>query len=187
MGFSCHWLMMAKYTGRPSWAAASTRTVSLRMADARLRMMLARDERVPPAWRAIRTDILLCRRDNRLIAGEWMRQSLPEGSTVYQTGAIFGHALLPPALRQSRLRDVLPDCIVVQRSPLPSSRCTTALESLVSENYSLVREFIAIPPGRTSAGYDVQDAFYLPLAGFRGIERPGPNLFVYRRNDMPAK
>lgn len=140
-----------------------------------------------PAWRAIRTDILLCRRDNRLIAGEWMRQSLPEGSTVYQTGAIFGHALLPPALRQSRLRDVLPDCIVVQRSPLPSSRCTTALESLVSENYSLVREFIAIPPGRTSAGYDVQDAFYLPLAGFRGIERPGPNLFVYRRNDMPAK
>ena len=29
--------------------------------------------------------------------------------------------------------------------------------------------------------YDLQDEFYLPLSGFRGIERPGPNLEVYVR------
>ena len=27
--------------------------------------------------------------------------------------------------------------------------------------------------------YDWQDDFYLPLAGFKGIERPGPNLKIY--------
>jgi hypothetical protein len=29
--------------------------------------------------------------------------------------------------------------------------------------------------------YDQQDAFCLPLAGFSGVGRPGPNLYVYRR------
>ena len=29
--------------------------------------------------------------------------------------------------------------------------------------------------------YDWQDDFYLPLTGFKGIERPGPNLKIYIR------
>jgi hypothetical protein len=29
--------------------------------------------------------------------------------------------------------------------------------------------------------YDQQDAFFLPLSGFSGIGRPGPNISIYRR------
>ena len=32
--------------------------------------------------------------------------------------------------------------------------------------------------------YDWQDEFYLPLAGFGGIWRPGPNLTIYVRPDL---
>ena len=31
--------------------------------------------------------------------------------------------------------------------------------------------------------YDMQDAFFIPFAGFRGVERPGPNFLIYRKND----
>jgi hypothetical protein len=35
-------------------------------------------------------------------------------------------------------------------------------------------------PGVAQASYDLQDAVYFPLAGFSGVERPGPSLRVYR-------
>jgi hypothetical protein len=28
--------------------------------------------------------------------------------------------------------------------------------------------------------FDPQDAFFVPLAGFEGVERPGPNFAVYK-------
>lgn len=39
--------------------------------------------------------------------------------------------------------------------------------------------FTPVPP-RSDRGYDQQDAFFLPLEGLTGIERPGPNFEVYR-------
>ena len=35
--------------------------------------------------------------------------------------------------------------------------------------------------------YDLQDEFFLPLTGFKQIERPGPNLEVYRRKSPGAR
>jgi len=36
--------------------------------------------------------------------------------------------------------------------------------------------------GGSAAGiYDRQDAFFLPIAGFRDVERPGPDVRIYRR------
>jgi hypothetical protein len=29
--------------------------------------------------------------------------------------------------------------------------------------------------------YDQQDAFYLPFDGFKGVERPGANFYIYRK------
>jgi hypothetical protein len=34
--------------------------------------------------------------------------------------------------------------------------------------------------------YDWQDDFYLPLTGFKRIERPGPNLSVYVRRGISS-
>jgi hypothetical protein len=28
--------------------------------------------------------------------------------------------------------------------------------------------------------YDPQDAFFMPLAGFDGVRRPGPNFYLYK-------
>jgi hypothetical protein len=36
-----------------------------------------------------------------------------------------------------------------------------------------------VPP-RPDRVHDQQDAFFLPLEGLNGIERPGPNIEVYR-------
>jgi hypothetical protein len=33
----------------------------------------------------------------------------------------------------------------------------------------------------TGAVFDRQDAFFLPIAGFSGVERPGPNVSIYLR------
>ncbi len=36
------------------------------------------------------------------------------------------------------------------------------------------------------AVYDLQDAFYVPFAGFAGIARPGPNLSIWERTDVAS-
>jgi hypothetical protein len=33
----------------------------------------------------------------------------------------------------------------------------------------------------------MQDAVFLPLAGFAGVARPGPNIYVYQRRDSPSR
>ena len=32
--------------------------------------------------------------------------------------------------------------------------------------------------------YDIQDGFYAPYAGFKGVQRPGPNFKIYRRRGL---
>ena len=41
--------------------------------------------------------------------------------------------------------------------------------------------------GRTGVVYDLQDAFFMPLWGFRNVERPGPTIHIYLRNDLPLE
>jgi hypothetical protein len=38
---------------------------------------------------------------------------------------------------------------------------------------------------RNNPVYDLQDAFYVPLAGFTGIVRPGPDLTIYALAGVP--
>jgi hypothetical protein len=38
-----------------------------------------------------------------------------------------------------------------------------------------------VPPPAGSGIYDRQDAFFLPIAGFTGVARPGPTVLIYRR------
>jgi hypothetical protein len=34
------------------------------------------------------------------------------------------------------------------------------------------------------AVYDLQDAFFMPFYGFHTVERPGPNIEIYKRRDV---
>ena len=71
--------------------------------------------------------------------------------------------------------------LVVPTSPLETDPDVS--ESLASflPRYGLALQIEASTfpsPGRV---YDWQDQFFLPLTGFSGIVRPGPNLAVYVR------
>ncbi|UCD63246.1 MAG: glycosyltransferase family 39 protein [Candidatus Zixiibacteriota bacterium] len=78
-------------------------------------------------------------------------------------------------------QDGLPDYIIAQQLPLRTCRVTPgAIQKLLAVSYRVRSE---IPAFDTSADnhYDEQDHFYVPYAGFKGVERPGPNLFIYEK------
>jgi len=75
----------------------------------------------------------------------------------------------------------LPEWVIVEQSALAGQftlRPETA--TMLAERYQLRHtiEAAALPERRNH--YDQQDAFYLPLWGFYGVARPGPNLSIYQ-------
>ncbi len=152
----------------------------------------------PSAGRLVITDRLLARTDNRVVVGRALVDLIPPGSIVYQSGESYG---LAPYDIDGRSLNIhlrgyanghftpeggpLPDWIILQRSPLVLySEVPDGVTRLVDERYDLAAAFIAAPP-RDGHVYDQQDAFFLPLEGLTGIERPGPNFEIYRVR--PAK
>src|SRR5439155_1279600 len=51
----------------------------------------------PSIAAAVRTDFLLARTDNRLIAADWIRQQYPAGVTMAQTGTVAGQVQMTTA------------------------------------------------------------------------------------------
>jgi 4-amino-4-deoxy-L-arabinose transferase-like glycosyltransferase len=81
----------------------------------------------------------------------------------------------------------LPTYILVARHPLRRMpEPPPALLALVAAEYELVKVFRAVTPEPGVNVYDDQDALFVPLAGFRGLVRPGPNFEVYRRGGFSA-
>jgi len=73
----------------------------------------------------------------------------------------------------------LPRFILVPRSPLVAySGVPDDLAELLQARYTLRRSFLynVWDPRQV---FDQQDAFYLPLAGLQGVERPGPNFQLF--------
>jgi Dolichyl-phosphate-mannose-protein mannosyltransferase len=156
----------------------------------------------PSAWSALQTDRLLTRTDNRLMAARWIHDRFPTGATIYQAGSTYGHVQMQTAdpVDASRYRDVsldnsafrdaagggtiAPELIVVQECPLPVY-CSVPdeIRRRLSREYVLERVFTALDALRPGLVYDRDDAFFVPLAGFDAVERPGPNLSIYRRRD----
>ena len=70
--------------------------------------------------------------------------------------------------------------IVVPSSPLIPAVDLGKVASILATDYSVGADLIAGADDPDNV-YDTQDEFYLPLTGFHGIDRPGPNLTVYVR------
>ena len=71
-----------------------------------------------------------------------------------------------------------PDWILLQESPLPSDT-QGLVKALFKENhYALIQQFKAFSPRQVPV-YDLEDAFFAPYASFGGVQRPGPNFYLY--------
>lgn len=153
----------------------------------------------PSAESVWRFDRLLTERDSRLVAGDWALAHIPAGSTVYQAGAIYGHLQLESSQpfryrywtwdfgsfrisrRPFRWTNEWPDWIVVQESALPYSHVDPTIAAGLRRDYALEYFVRAADSSEPRNVYDVQDAFFLPFAGFEKVRRPGPNILIYRR------
>jgi hypothetical protein len=152
----------------------------------------------PSAARLAHFNQLLTQEDSRLIGGRWLAEHVEPGSSIHMSGELYGHPFIPPPsgddFRYVALDppDVavtgpldsdpdLPDWIVVQRSSLPYSDVAPGVEELLPDEYDLVHVVRAGDFDDPRLVYDLQDGFYVPLAGFRGVRRPGPNLEIYQR------
>ena len=144
----------------------------------------------PTAWNTILLDRLLARTDNRVVVSRELHQIIPAGHSLYQSGESYGQVPLGTLataafdVRAGRFDPSDPDWVLLQRSPLQLySAVPASLERIVKDRYVLQRAFLT---GRESTGrrlYDQQDAFFLPLTGLDGLERPGPSFELYRRRD----
>jgi hypothetical protein len=152
----------------------------------------------PSAWSVFQFDRILAREDSRVIAAKWVMENVPLGSSVYTTGNMYGFPPLEDRINpkyrligydyrgnnfieQSRPFPQSPDWIIVQRSALPYSHIPQRVLDMLPSEYRLVHVVRAIDLDTPGNVYDIQDAFYLPYGGFKGVRRPGPNLEIYQR------
>jgi hypothetical protein len=152
---------------------------------------------IPAAASVVRSDRLLASRDNRLVAGAWLRQQAAPGATIHQSASTYGQ-LQPEAdgprgyrywqhrgawtfAEKRHVVEGLPDWLVLEESPLGVYSTTPPeIRALAEQRYDLVRVFEAVDLGARNV-YDQQDAFYVPYAGFERVRRPGPNFKIYLR------
>lgn len=157
----------------------------------------------PSVVRVVQFDRLLARPDNRLLAARWLSDQIGRGEAIYQSGSGSGQLQwrgrpvtveewnynedAKRFVAQGHFTDRLPKWIVVQQSPVwYYSRTPPDIARLARESYDLVRVFAAMDAGARGQVFDQQDAFFLPLAGFEGVRRPGPSFVIYRIRSAQA-
>jgi hypothetical protein len=148
---------------------------------------------LPSAASTVQFNRILSATDNRVVVARWFADHVRPGESVVQSGSIYGYAQLDNRIwvpwtwdrnrkifmEKSRQAEGRPDWILVQDSPLPSMT-QDAVKTFLAEGYTQVEQFPAFSAGPRRI-YDQQDAFFVPFAGFSGVERPGPNFTLYRR------
>jgi hypothetical protein len=161
--------------------------------------VLATAVALPSLASAVRLDLLLARTDSRVLAAAWLAPRLRPESTLHDAGGDYTkldlartpfHEWRFDADRNSfgHPDGLTPDWIVVYDSPLAGyTTVPGALRTLVSERYTLAYEVRAMRGRGRSAVFDQQDAFFAPIAGFGDVERPGPNVSVYRLTTAPPR
>jgi hypothetical protein len=146
----------------------------------------------PSANAVIAFDRLLARDDSRLLARRWIDERVPAGSTIAQLGpdtgrAVTGGDIEPPyVLVDLTPSGPRPDVVIVQFSPLHHSVGAGGAEPILAADYDLRTSINAAAPDAANV-YDRQDHFYLPMSGFRQVERPGPNLRIYVRRGVVVR
>jgi hypothetical protein len=151
---------------------------------------------VPSAVNSAWLDVLLSRPDSRVIAARWIGARLPPGATLYESGREYVQLTIEsqdfhrwyydPATQHfaGATPDMLPGWLILHRSPLGEyTPIPEPIELLARTRYTPIQVVRATRGDGNPADYDLQDAFFLPLAGFQRVLRPGPTITVYLRRD----
>jgi 4-amino-4-deoxy-L-arabinose transferase-like glycosyltransferase len=177
-----------------AWIAARRR-VSTAAATIGLGLLIAAPSLANSLW----FDIVLSRTDSRVLAARWLVPRLRSAETIYDNGGLYAELNLTPARVHRWEYDVpsagfvnagdkAPDWLILHESPLnPYARTPVQLLELARTRYDLVFSVVATPTRSRSAVYDRQDAFFMPISDFHSIERPGPTIRIYRRQDLSPR
>jgi hypothetical protein len=140
-------------------------------------------------------DALLAKTDTRVLAGRWLAARVRPDEAVYDSGGVYagvgllgvrGHVWRAETFDASsgRFADSggrLPEWLVIPESPLVYGAAPDRLRRLAADRYTLVKAVPATDPGISRTAYDEQDAFFLPMASFGAVRRPGPTVRIYRK------
>jgi hypothetical protein len=145
-----------------------------------------------PVGRLMTFNRLLARDDTRVLATRWLATRVRPGDTALQTGSRYVRLQVPgirdltveqpEALARAVRGEAhgLPSWIITFQSPLAYyTQIPSGSNQLLAKKYQLAH---IVEAGRLRRGgqYDLQDAFFLPMAEFGGTTRPGPDIFIYR-------
>ena len=141
---------------------------------------------VHPLHSSARFDQIAAQPDTRLLARSWLDEHVPSGTTVLVLGAPWPYTFGDPLLDGYRVRrnptlDPAVGYVVTHEHPVPFSRVPERFETLrprlrLEATFSPFGDHTE-PPARTV--FETRDAFYVPLAGFRGVVRGGPVIRIY--------
>jgi len=165
---------------------------------------------LPSVYNVLCCDALLSKRDNRLILAEWVDKNLPEGSSIAIFDSGYG-VQLPPVSSKSLDKDAgraskimmdylrknkvkgfnayswdgkssASNYILLEESPVKvSASIEPEQKAIIQKYYYLLSEFKSINICNKSNWFDDEDNFYMPFTGFKEVQRPGPNYYIYKR------
>jgi len=165
--------------------------LSLPVVTASLGIALAALPLVNTVW----FDLLLMRTDTRVVAGRWLAGELTSASTMHQAGGVFNDLYLPGVAyhrwhfypEANSFGDPegrTPEWLVFAESPVWTyASVSPLLHQLAADRYQVAQVVQATSGDDRSAVYDLEDAFFMPLNRFNTVDRPGPNITIYRRRD----
>jgi hypothetical protein len=169
---------VSNYLRRPAWRVAMTTLMTVAVLWPSLLSVIAFDR-------------LIAREDSRVIARRWIESRFAPGTTIGQIALSIGSSghLYINYETDYQLSDPTtsrPTLIVVVSSPLGGPN-PDRIPPWVEREYELrFTEHVIAEEDRANI-YDQQDDFYVPLAGFHQIERPGPNVRIYVRRGTPVE
>ncbi len=147
-----------------------------------------------PAWRTVSFNRIAARVDTRQLARQWIEANVPEGDVLVARGRLrYARPQLPgpdayvsfTGYRDARARNprrFRSAWFVVDSHPISaySPQPPPAVGDLLEKEGTVVKRFSPFVEGRSQeAVFDAADAFYIPVAGFDAVVRPGPELTIY--------
>jgi hypothetical protein len=171
---------------------ASWLVIRVPRTDRHIVIVLAALVALPSFANSVWLDVILSRTDTRVLAAQWLAPQLQPDDTLYDAGQDYTRLQLETGRRwlyddaTNSFGDPggrVPDWLVLPESPLQAyAYVPEPLRELARSRYRLVWT-VRGTVGRRRGIYDEQDAFFVPIAGFSSVRRPGPTIYIYRRMD----